>query len=51
LSKDITESSQKICDHYGVKWILLHDIDKQSGHPSQKGMKAIAEQIAEKLKN
>lgn len=51
LSKDITESTQKICDHYGVKWILLHDIDKQSGHPSQKGMKAIAEQIAEKLKN
>ena len=51
LSKDVTESTQKICDHYGVKWIQLHDIDKQSGHPSQKGMKAIAEQIAEKLRN
>jgi len=51
LSDDVTESTKTICDHYGVHWILLHDIDKQSGHPSQKGMKAIATQLTEKFKD
>lgn len=50
LSKDITESMQVISDHYGVRYILLHDIDKQWGHPSQKGMTQIAEQLAAVIK-
>ena len=41
---------QVISDHYGVRWILLHDIDKQWGHPSQKGMRQIAEQLSEVIK-
>lgn len=45
LSEDVTESQKEICQHYGVQNILLKDIDKQSGHPSVKGMKAIADQI------
>lgn len=45
LSTEITESTKTICDHYGVKYILLHDINKMSGHPSQLGMKQIAEQV------
>ena len=36
--------------HYGVECLDLQDIDKQRGHPSQKGMKAIAEQVLERLK-
>jgi lysophospholipase L1-like esterase len=35
-----------VCDHYNVKYIELKDIEKQWGHPSQKGMQAIAEQVA-----
>ena len=49
LSNDINESVKTICQHYGVKCIELHDIDKQSGHPSVKGMRQIAEQIIEAL--
>ncbi len=50
LSKEVTESMQVISDHYGVRWIQLHDIDKQWGHPSRKGMTQIAEQLAEVIK-
>lgn len=45
LREDITESCKTICDHYGVTYIQLHDIDKRQGHPTAKGMKAIAEQV------
>lgn len=51
LSEAVTSSMKTICDHYRVPYILLHDIDKQWGHPSQKGMRAIADQVAEALKN
>ena len=50
LSKDVTESMKTIAEHYRVPYILLHDIDKQWGHPSQKGMTQIAEQLAETIK-
>ncbi len=51
LSEEVTASMKTICDHYRVPYILLHDIDKQWGHPSQKGMQQIAEQVGEALKN
>lgn len=47
LRDEIAESCRKICRHYGVDCIELHDIHKISGHPSVKGMKAIAEQVKE----
>lgn len=47
LSDEITTSMQEICRHYGVENVILHDIDKQSGHPSVAGMKAIAQQLAD----
>lgn len=50
LSADITESMKTVSDHYGVRWIMLHDIDKQWGHPSQKGMTQIAQQLSEVIK-
>lgn len=50
LSEEITESMKVISDHYGVRWIQLHDIDKQWGHPSQKGMQQIAEQLGNVIK-
>lgn len=51
LSEDVTVSMKTICDHYHVPYIQLHDIDKQWGHPSQKGMRQIAEQVAEAIKD
>nr|WP_253952423.1 SGNH/GDSL hydrolase family protein [Xylanibacter muris] len=46
LSKDITVSCREICEHYAVKCINLKNIDKRSGHPTVKGMKQIASQVA-----
>lgn len=50
LKDDINQSVKTICEHYGVQCIELHDIDKQSGHPSVKGMQQIAEQVAAAIK-
>ena len=47
LSAEVTSSVKTICEHYGVKCIVLHNIHKISGHPSVKGMKQIADQIRE----
>ena len=45
LRKEITESTAVICKHYGIPVIQLNNIEKKSGHPNQKGMKAISEQV------
>ena len=50
LSAAITESMKTISDYYHVTYIQLHDIDKQSGHPSQRGMAQIAEQLSAVIK-
>lgn len=50
LSEDVTKAMDQICRRYGVPNIVLRDIDKQRGHPSQAGMKAIAEQVWESIK-
>lgn len=49
LSKDITDSMNEICCHYNITNIHLHDIDKQWGHPSVKGMKSISSQLRESI--
>lgn len=51
LSDEVTASMKTICQHFHVSYIQLHDIDKQWGHPSQKGMQQIAEQVAAALGN
>ena len=45
LREDINESVHTVCRHYHIDCVDLYDIDKQSGHPSQAGMKAIAAQV------
>ena len=49
LSEAVTSSMAEICRHYGVQNVLLHDIDKQEGHPSIRGMQAICEQVSQAL--
>lgn len=51
LKPEHAESMRVICRHYGLPLIELHDIDKQDGHPSQKGMKAFAQQVIDYIKN
>ena len=50
LRPEIVESTKKICDHYGVKYLETENIEKMSDHPDRKGMKAIAEQLELKIK-
>ena len=50
LKPEHAESMRVICRHYGLPLIELHDIDKQWGHPSQAGMKAIAQQVMDFVK-
>ena len=44
------ESMREVCKHYNVQLIELHDIEKQNGHPSISGMKAICDQLLEAIK-
>ncbi len=50
LKEEVNESFREICKHYGVQLIELHDIEKQNGHPSIKGMQAICDQLVEAIK-
>lgn len=49
LKQEINESVHTICDHYEVPVIVLKNIDKQSGHPSVAGMRAIYIQVLDAL--
>lgn len=50
LKESINESVSTICQHYGVPVVALRNIDKQRGHPSVAGMKAMADQVWEAMK-
>ena len=50
LNEDVNESMREVCKHYNVQLIELHDIEKQNGHPSISGMKAICDQLLEAIK-
>ena len=50
LRNDITESTKTICKHYGIKYIELKNISKKYGHPTAKGMEAIAAQVMKEIK-
>ena len=47
LKDEVTGSMEEICRHYGITNIVLHDIEKQSGHPSINGMASIGRQVWE----
>ena len=46
LKDEVDESVKEICRHYGVDCIELENIDKESNHPTIKGMGQIADQVA-----
>lgn len=50
LSPEVTETEARVCEYYGVTNVQLHDVDKQWGHPSVAGMRAICDQVKEILK-
>ncbi len=50
LSPEITDGTVDICKHFGAEYVLLHDLEKSSGHPTITGMRQIADRIKEILK-
>lgn len=50
LKEVITDSLLAACKKYGVETVVLHDIDKISGHPTILGMQQIEEQVLAHLK-
>lgn len=50
LTDEINESVKTVCKHYSIPVIELKNIDKMSGHPSIKGMRQIADQLAKAIK-
>lgn len=49
LSPEIDGGIKLICEHSGVPFITLKDIDKRSGHPTALGMTQIKEQVKDFL--
>ena len=50
LKPVINDSVHEICKYYRVPCIDLQNIDKQSGHPSVKGMRQIADQVLKAIR-
>lgn len=50
LKDEIDKSVKTVCKHYSIPVIELTGIDKQSGHPSVKGMRQIADQLEKAIK-
>ncbi len=50
LKPEITYSIIEACNHYGVPYLQLNEIDKTAGHPNVRGMKQIADQLNAALK-
>lgn len=50
LKEDITSSIIEVCKKTGVEYVMLHDIEKISGHPSVAGMAEIRRQVEAVLK-
>lgn len=45
IKSEITDAMKGVCEHYGILYIALSEIDKISGHPTETGMKQICDQI------
>ncbi len=45
LKPEITDNFMVACEHYGVEYVQLADIDKENKHPTELGMKQMAAQI------
>lgn len=51
LSAEITDGQEAVAEHYSLKYLKLHDIEKQTSHPTVNGMKAISELLYEVIKH
>lgn len=50
LKPAVSEALVNAAKHFGFDSVVLHDVDKVNGHPTEQGMREIKEQILEALK-
>ena len=50
IKEEVVECIKNAAARMGVETVVLHDIDKESGHPTPLGMEQICDQILEQLK-
>jgi len=50
LKEEIEKGFIDACEKLNVEYLLLCEIDKENGHPTEKGMRQIADQVAECLR-
>ena len=46
LKNEIAEGLVEACEKNGIRYVCLDNIDKEKGHPTELGMKQIADQVA-----
>lgn len=46
IKPELISSAEEISRHYGIPFLVLKDIDVKGGHPTIKGMRQIADQVA-----
>ncbi len=51
LNPDMVTGFETACEKYGVKKVVLKDVEKSSGHPTIKGMQAIKTQVLNVMNN
>lgn len=49
LKQEITKGFVEACEKNKIKYLCLKEIDKESGHPTELGMKQISKQVTECL--
>lgn len=49
LKEEITNGFIEACKKFEVKYLCLKEIDKENGHPTERGMRQIANQVIEFL--
>ena len=49
IKKEIQDGMEEAANYYGLKFVRLKDIAKDCGHPTEKGMESICEQVLKVL--
>lgn len=45
IKSEITDAMKAVCEHYGLGYVALSNIEKIEGHPTELGMEQISDQV------
>ena len=50
IKAEIVDAIRCVCEKYGFEYVALSDVDKLAGHPTERGMEEICEEILAQVK-